>query len=104
MRKQRETTKPLVGQILFTEVRTDGVVLDCLLTRDGSATPAVPMTFVARLKTKLGLGEALDLLDWWAEDGTMLEVSINPGKRGPEVQISSPSARLILEPDSPLAA
>lgn len=99
MRKHSTRSTPLVGQLLFAEEGRGTVILDCVLTREGSGTSSLPVTLEARFPGRDRAAAALDLLLKWAQDGADVAVRINEGKRGPEVEISSGSARLILEPE-----
>ncbi|MCA1691744.1 MAG: hypothetical protein ABR540_04800 [Acidimicrobiales bacterium] len=99
MRKHTTTSTALVGQLLFAEERPGTVILDCVLTREGSGTASLPVTLEARFPGRTRAAAALDLLLEWAQEGADVAVRINEGRRGPEVEISSGSARLILEPE-----
>jgi hypothetical protein len=98
MRKHASTT-PLVGQLLFSEECPESVILDCVLTREGSGEASMPVTLEARFPSRTRATAALEMLEEWANQGAVVEVRINEGKRGPEVEISSGSSRLILEPE-----
>ncbi|MDQ3981035.1 MAG: hypothetical protein M3314_16060 [Actinomycetota bacterium] len=98
MRKQARTA-PLVGQLLFSEEGQGAVILDCVLAREGSGAAAVPVTLEARFPDLARAAAALELLDEWAESDAIVEVRVNEGRRGPEVEISSGSNRLVLEPE-----
>ena len=91
--------EPLIGQLLFSEEAQGTVILDCLLAREGSDTAGVPVTLEARFPDVVRATAALELLDEWAEAEATVEVRVNDGPRGPEVEISSGSSRLLLEPE-----
>ena len=88
-----------MGQLLFSEEGQGSVILDCVLTREGSDAAGVPVTLEARFPDLARAAAALELLDEWAESEATVAVTVNEGPRGPEVEISSGSARLVLEPE-----
>jgi len=98
MRKHVATT-PLVGQLLFAEQGDGTITVDCLLTRAGSGAASVPVTLEARFPGRSRAAAALDLLVSWAERVAEVEVRIAEGPRGPEVEITAGSTRLVLEPE-----
>ena len=98
MRKHLTTT-PLVGQLLFAEESDGAITVDCLLTREGSGAASVPVTLEARFPGRSRAAAALDLLSAWAERGAGVEVRITEGPRGPEVEITAGTTRLVLEPE-----
>ena len=98
MRKQARTA-PLVGQLLFSEEGQGTVILDCVLAREGSGAAAVPVTLEARFPDLARAAAALELLDEWADSEATVEVRVNEGPKGPEVEIASGSSRLVLEPE-----
>jgi hypothetical protein len=93
------TTIPLVGQLLFVEEGEGRVVIDCVLSRDGSGAASVPVTLEARFPGRDRAAGALDLLGEWASEVAPVEIRINEGPRGLEVEIASGSTRLVLEPE-----
>ena len=97
--RKHTSTAALVGQLLFSEEGPDTVILDCVLTREGSGEASKPVTLEARFPSRSRAAAALQMLDAWAQDGADVSVRIKDGKRGPEVEIISGSARLILEPE-----
>ncbi len=99
MRKHLTTT-PLVGQLLFAEEGDGTITVDCLLTREGSGAASVPVTLEARFPGRSRAAAALDLLSAWAERGAGVEVRITEGERGPEVEITAGTTRLVLEPEA----
>ena len=98
MRKSARTA-PLVGQLLFSEEGQGTVILDCVLAREGSSAAAVPVTLEARFPDLARAAAALELLDEWAATDATVQVRVNEGPRGPEVEIASGSSRLVLEPE-----
>jgi hypothetical protein len=98
MRKHAPTI-PLVGQLLFVEEGADSIVIDCVLTREGSGAASVPVTLEARFPDRSRAAAALELLDDWAARSAQVAVRINEGPRGPEVEIESGASRLVLEPE-----
>lgn len=100
MRKQRTTTIPLAGQILFAEESSGTITLDCLLTRAGSDAASIPVTLEARFSDRSLAAAAIDLLGDLAERASDVEVRIHDGARGPEVEIISGIGRLVLEPEA----
>ena len=87
------------GQLLFAEVSKGHATLDCLLARTGEDA-SVPMTFLVRLPNGKSSKElAKDLLEGWVEGGVTISVTIANGRSGPEIAMSSPAARLVLEPE-----
>src|SRR5919201_7080613 len=97
--RRHATTIPLVGQLLFAEQGSGTITLDCVLTRAGSGAASVPVTLEVHFPGRNRAAVALDLLDEWATQNAMVEVHINDGPRGPEVEITSGSSRLVLEPE-----
>ncbi len=97
--RKHTTTAALVGQLLFSEEGPGTVILDCVLTREGSGEASKPVTLEARFPSRNRAAAALDMLEGWAREGADVSVRITEGKRGPEVEILSGSARLILEPE-----
>ncbi len=97
--RRHATTIPLVGQLLFAEERDDSIVIDCVLTREGSGAASVPVTLEARFPGRDGAAAALELLDQWAAQSAEVSVYISEGPRGPEVEITSGKSRLVLEPE-----
>src|SRR2546421_10253518 len=97
--RRHATTIPLIGQLLFAEEGPDTITLDCVLTRAGSGSASVPVTLEVRFPGREQAGTALDMLDHWAARGADVEVRINEGPRGPEVEITSGATRLVLEPE-----
>ena len=98
MRKSART-EPLVGQLLFSEEGQGSVILDCVLAREGSGAAGLPVTLEARFPDLARAAAALELLDEWADTEAIVKVRVNEGPRGPEVEIASGSARLVLEPE-----
>lgn len=98
MRKHASTT-PLVGQLLFAEEGPDTITLDCVLTRAGSGSASVPVTLEVRFPGRERAAAALDMLDHWAGRAAEVEVRIAEGPRGAEVEITSGTTRLVLEPE-----
>ncbi|MGH9279526.1 MAG: hypothetical protein ACRD12_15670 [Acidimicrobiales bacterium] len=96
---RHNTTTPLVGQLLFAEEGPDTITLDCVLTRAGSGSASVPVTLEVRFPGRARAAAALDMLDEWADAGAEVEVRIAEGPRGPEVEITSGTTRLLLEPE-----
>jgi hypothetical protein len=97
--RKHATTIPLVGQLLFAEEGPDSIVIDCVLTREGSGAASVPVTLEARFPGRTRAAAALEMLDEWAAQSAQVHVRINEGPRGPEVEIESGSNRLVLEPE-----
>jgi hypothetical protein len=97
--RKHATTIPLVGQLLFAEEGAGSIVIDCVLTREGSGAASVPVTLEARFPGRARAAAALELLDEWASCAADVEVRISEGPRGAEVEITSGSARLVLEPE-----
>src|ERR671932_51034 len=97
--RKHATTTPMVGQLLFAEEGANSIVIDCVLTREGSGAAAVPVTLEARFPGRARAEAALDLLDEWASCSAEVELRIMEGPRGPEVEISSGNTRLVLEPE-----
>ena len=97
--RKHATTIPLVGQLLFAEEGPDSIVIDCVLTREGSGAASVPVTLEARFPGRDRAAAALELLGEWAAHGAEVSVLINEGPRGPAVEIASGTARLVLEPE-----
>ena len=86
------------GQLLFADVGKAHAMLDCMLARTGEDA-SVPMTFLLRLPNgKASKEAAKDLLEGWVDGGATISVTIATGRSGPEIAISSASARLVLEP------
>ena len=98
MRKQAPSI-PLVGQLLFAEEGDGTITIDCLLTREGSGAASVPVTLEARFPGRSQAAAALELLEAWAERAADVSVQIHEGPRGAEVEISTDSGRLVLEPE-----
>ncbi len=98
MRKHVATT-PLVGQLLFAEEGDGTVTVDCLLSRAGSGAASVPVTLEARFPGRERAAAAIEMLMDWAEHTATVEVRITEGPRGPEVEISAGTTRLVLEPE-----
>ena len=98
MRKSART-EPLVGQLLFSEERQGSVILDCVLARESSGAAAIPVTLEARFPDLARAAAALELLDEWADAEATVQVRVNESPKGPEVEITSGSARLVLEPE-----
>jgi hypothetical protein len=98
--RRHATTIPLVGQLLFAEEGDGTITIDCLLTREGSGAASVPVTLEARFPGRVRAEAALDLLDEWASHAAEVEIRISEGPRGAEVEITSGTARLVLEPDA----
>lgn len=90
---------PLVGQLLFAQEGAGTVTLDCVLAWAGSGSAAVPVTLEVRFPGRERAAAALDMLDHWADLGAEVEVRINDGARGPEVEIASGMTRLLLQPE-----
>ena len=97
--RKHATTIPLVGQLLFAEEGPDSIVIDCVLTREGSGAASVPVTLEARFPGRARAAAALELLGEWASRSADVSVRIGDGPRGPEVEITSGLARLVLEPE-----
>ncbi|MDQ4098794.1 MAG: hypothetical protein M3144_13125 [Actinomycetota bacterium] len=97
--RKHATTIPLVGQLLFVDEGPDRIVIDCVLTREGSGAASVPVTLEARFPGRSHAAAALELLEEWAARSAHVAVRINEGPRGPEVEIESGAARLVLEPE-----
>jgi hypothetical protein len=98
MRKSAGTA-PLVGQLLFSEEGQGTVILDCVLAREGSNGPGLPVTLEAQFPDLARAAAALELLDRWADSEATVQVRVNEGPKGPEVEIASGSSRLVLEPE-----
>lgn len=98
--RRHTTTIPLIGQLLFVEQSNGSVTIDCVLTREGSGAAAVPVTLEAFFPGRDRAEAALDLLDDWAGRQADVSVTINETPKGPEVEIISGNARLVLEPES----
>lgn len=98
--RRHATTVPLVGQLLFAEEGDGTITIDCLLTREGSGAASVPVTLEARFPGRARAQAALDLLDAWASNAAEVAVRIAEGPRGAEVEITSGTARLVLEPEA----
>src|SRR5436190_22776024 len=94
------STTPLVGQLLFADEGPDTITLDCVLSRAGSGSPSVPVTLEVRFPGRERAASALDMLDHWAARAAEVEVRISEGPRGAEVEITSGSTRLVLEPEA----
>ncbi len=84
---------------MFTEERQGSVILDCVLAREGSGAAAVPVTLEARFPDLARAAAALELLDEWAAAEATVQVKVNEGPKGPEVEIASGTGRLVLEPE-----
>jgi hypothetical protein len=97
--RRHASTAPLVGQLLFAEEGPGTITLDCVLTREGSGAASLPVTLEARFPGRAQAAAAHELLEEWARQGANVEVRINEGRRGPEVEIASGSSRLVLEPE-----
>ena len=89
-----------MGQLLFVEEGDGSITVDCLLTREGSGAASIPVTLEARFPGRARAAAAIDILDAWAERAASVEVRISEGPRGPEVEITSGTARLVLEPEA----
>ena len=98
--RRHATTIPLVGQLLFAEEGDGTITIDCLLTREGSGAASVPVTLEARFPGRARAEAALDLLDEWATKAAAVAVRIAEGPRGAEVEITSGTSRLVLEPEA----
>ncbi len=97
MRRARERVKTLDGHLLFAEVELEVLVLDCLLGKPESALARVPVTLKARLPRRARRG-VLEVLESWTDDRTSVEVSLSDTARGTQVEISSWSRRIVLQP------
>jgi hypothetical protein len=98
MRRHKTSVASLRGQLLFADMESGTLTLDCLLAKAGGT--GSPVTFSARLP---GLGHASELaialLFQWAAEGTPIEVRITEGRTGPHVEIESSTRLVVLESD-----
>ena len=98
MRRHKAPVATLRGQLLFADMESGTLTLDCILARNGWT--GSPVTFSAKLPTRGNAPElALDLLFRWAAEGAPVEVRITEGKAGPQVEIASAARRVVLESD-----
>ena len=97
MRRERERVKTLSGQLLFAEVETDVLILDCLLGKPDGLSASVPVTLKARVP-KRARRDVIDVIESWADDGSAVEVSISDTAHGTEVEIWSCCQRIVLQP------
>lgn len=97
MRRSAAKVKTMVGQLLFAEVESNFLVLDCLLSRSESQAVSVPVTLKARVP-KRARRDVLEVLAMWADDGSDVEVSISHTAKGTEVEIASCCQRIVLQP------
>ncbi len=98
MRRRRSSTRPLQGQLLFAELSADAITLDCLLATAECSTFAIPMTLTARIpEDSRDHQPAVGLLQRWAAEMMSIEVHISDGRVGPQVELSAPSGRVVLD-------
>ena len=103
MRRHKAGVASLRGQLLFADMESGTLTLDCILARVGGT--GSPVTFSAKLPRRGNAPElALDLLFQWAADGSPIDVRITDGKTGPQVEIASSTRRVLLESDERQAA
>jgi hypothetical protein len=93
----RAKVKTMVGQLVFADVESNFLVLDCLLSRSESEATSVPVTLKARVP-KRARRDVLEVLATWADEGSEVDVSISDTARGTEVEISSCCQRIVLQP------
>ena len=91
---------PLVGQLLFAEEGEGTITIDCLLTRAGTDNASMPVTLEARFPGRSRARAALELLDEWASQVAPVQVRIFDADTGAQVEITSGSVRLVLEPEA----
>lgn len=99
MRRNRTTTPAFIGQLLFAEVEADSIVLDCVLARTTVASPGAPVTLKANWPRHTNAREVTSVLRQWADEEAFIEVTIADGPRGPAVEITSDTTKVILTPD-----
>ena len=100
MRKNRTTTTPFVGQLLFAEVDAGSIVLDCVLARaDSVGVAATPVTLRAAWPSRTSADEVTSVLKEWADQEAEISVEIAEGSHGPTVQIVFESTTVILSPE-----
>ena len=103
MRRHKTSVASLRGQLLFADMESGTLTLDCILAKTGGT--GSPVTFAAKLPSRGHAPElAIDLLFQWAAEGVPIEVRISEGKAGPEVEIASSTRRVVLESDERQAA
>jgi hypothetical protein len=97
MRRQRVRVKKMAGQLLFAEVESEFLILDCMLGRAEGPCAAVPVTLRARVPKRVRRN-VMDVLASWADDASAIDVSISETARGTQVEISSRCHRIVLQP------
>lgn len=90
----------LQGQLLFAELESGTLTLDCVLMRAGGVA-AAPVTFAAKFPQKSRSRQlAIELLNEWANGLVPVEVTISDGRGGARVEIATSLGRVVLEPDT----
>lgn len=99
MRRHRANVATLQGQLLFADMDSGTLTLDCILARNGGT--GSPVTFSAKLPTESHAPQpAIELLFEWAAEGAPVDVRITTGKAGPNVEIASSTRRVVLESET----
>lgn len=98
MRRNKPSVATLRGQLLFADMESGTLTLDCILARNGGT--GAPVTFSAKLPAQGHPPEpAIELLFQWASEGEPVDVRISEGKAGPHVEIATSTRRVVLESD-----
>lgn len=98
MGRRRSSVRPLQGQLLFANLDARSITIDCLLGTDERSTLAIPVTLTARVPEGSPAHEpAIDLLQRWAAEMMSIEVHISDGRVGPQVELATGTARVVLE-------
>ena len=87
----------LRGHLVFVDMRSGTLTLDCILALEGR-TSGSPVTFSARFADAgpRSLKQAVQLLFRWADEATPIEVLVRDGRAGARIQITSDSSRVVL--------
>jgi hypothetical protein len=98
MRRRRSSVRPLRGQLLFADLSAGSITLDCMLGTQECATTAIPVTLTAKIPEQSRAYEpAVELLQRWAAEMTLIEMHISDGRSGPQVELATTTGRVVLE-------
>lgn len=98
MKRRSKSARSLSGQLLFAELDSNTLFVDCVLdqTAPGTGGPiSIAACFPHFLTTPVA---AVTLLRRWAEEAAPIEITIFHQRSGSHVQIAAPSGRVVLEP------